>query len=119
VAAEHRRSELERSRVEMMRTYAELRTCRRAFVLSYFGGDPPPRCGRCDACDALAAAGDATDQDVQPVFPAGTRVRHERFGTGTVQHDDGTKTVVAFDEGGYRTLASDLVREGGVLEPAG
>jgi ATP-dependent DNA helicase RecQ len=119
VDAEHRRSELERSRVEMMRTYAELRTCRRAFVLSYFGGDPPPTCGHCDACEAIAADGKAPAGVLEPVFRPGTRVAHKRFGVGTVQHDDGTKLVVAFDEGGYRTLATDIVREGGVLTPVG
>jgi ATP-dependent DNA helicase RecQ len=43
---------VERSRVEMMRRYAELTDCRRRFLLRYFGEAVADPCGRCDNCDA-------------------------------------------------------------------
>ncbi|SNQ46940.1 ATP-dependent DNA helicase, RecQ family [Frankia canadensis] len=46
------RIEIERSRVEMMRGYAETRDCRRSFLLAYFG---EPSCGPCDNCDTCRA----------------------------------------------------------------
>ncbi len=116
VLAEEKRSELERSRVEMMRGYAELRTCRRAFLLAYFGEEPPARCGRCDVCDALAA--DGGEPPAAPGDPlagtglaVGSRVRHASWGLGVVQHPDTEKVVVAFDEVGYKTLALAVLRE--------
>ena len=50
--AEEHREAFDRSRVEMMRAYAENDGCRRAFVLGYFGEDYDPPCGSCDVCDA-------------------------------------------------------------------
>ena len=43
--AEEHRQEFDRSRVEMMRAYAETDGCRRAFVLGYFGEGYEPPCG--------------------------------------------------------------------------
>lgn len=42
--------ELERSRVDMMRGYAETTDCRRRFLLGYFGDSVPVPCGACDNC---------------------------------------------------------------------
>jgi ATP-dependent DNA helicase RecQ len=120
VAAEERRREVERSRVEMMRTYAELRTCRRGFLRGYFGEDPPPRCGNCDVCEAEAADAAADPGQVPAVagteasgFAGGSRVRHPVWGDGTVQYGDPDKIVVAFDEHGYKTLSVEVLRERG------
>ena len=41
---------MERSRIEMMRGYAETAGCRRQFLLGYFGEDLPEPCGNCDTC---------------------------------------------------------------------
>ncbi|WP_369189152.1 RecQ family ATP-dependent DNA helicase [Streptomyces sp. R08] len=41
---------LERSRVDMMRGYAEATDCRRRFLLGYFGDAGPVPCGGCDNC---------------------------------------------------------------------
>src|SRR3984885_791386 len=43
-----RASEIETSRLRMMRHYAEHRGCRRSFLLTYFGQDYPGTCGNCD-----------------------------------------------------------------------
>ena len=118
LAAEERRQDLESSRVDMMVQFCELQTCRRSFLLGYFGdqladGD---RCGRCDVCEREDDPDDA--EPVASGFTTGGRVKHARWGEGTVQHDDGSRLVVAFDDAGYKTLAVEVVREGEVLEEA-
>jgi ATP-dependent DNA helicase RecQ len=111
-AAQEHRKEYDRTRVEMMRGYAESRTCRRAFLLSYFGEDFEGPCGNCDNCDA--GHGVAEEPWGEP-FVVATRVTHAEWGAGTVQRYDGDAMVVLFDEGGYRTLSVALVEERGLL----
>jgi ATP-dependent DNA helicase RecQ len=113
-AAEKRRS-FDRSRVEMMRGYAEHDGCRRAYVLSYFGEPFAPPCGRCDNCEAGRSGAPAP---ADAPFAIGARVAHASWGEGVVQRYDDDAVVVLFDEAGYKTLALDVVRERGLLEPA-
>src|SRR5258707_6378169 len=47
-AETEREDEVERSRLTMMRRYAEHTGCRRSFLLTYFGQDYPGPCGNCD-----------------------------------------------------------------------
>jgi ATP-dependent DNA helicase RecQ len=111
-----REEEVERSRLTMMRNYAEHPGCRRSFLLTYFGQDYPGACGNCDndlAQDDLAGAGQG---DVP--FVVGTRVVSERWGEGTVQRYDGDQVTVLFDEHGYRELFVPAVLERGLLRPA-
>jgi len=61
VAEAHTR--IDRSRVEMMRGYAETVGCRRQFLLGYFGEDLPKPCGNCDTCSSGSAA--ARDLDLR------------------------------------------------------
>ena len=101
-----RENEVERSRLEMMRRYAEHTGCRRSFLLSYFGQSYSGPCGNCD--------NDTSASDVQTViepFAVGTRVCSERWGEGTVQRYDGDQLTVLFDEHGYRDLRVSLVVE--------
>jgi ATP-dependent DNA helicase RecQ len=112
--AEEHRQEFDRSRVEMMRAYAETDGCRRAFVLGYFGEGYEPPCGNCDVCDRRGHALAYNDAEVSP-FSVGVRVRHDEWGGGTVgQVEDGQVTVV-FDNVGYKTLGIDIVLERGLL----
>jgi ATP-dependent DNA helicase RecQ len=114
VEAQEQRREFERSRLEMVRGYAELRDCRRGYLLNYFGEPFDPPCDNCDNCDAgLAAAPPA-----EVPFAVGQRVSHDRWGDGTVQRYEEDKMVVLFDESGYRTLAVELVAERGLLTRA-
>lgn len=110
-AAQHSRKEYERTRVEMVRGYAETTGCRREYVLSYFGEAFEGPCGNCDNCDAGLTRADRRDRP----FEVGASVRHPELGDGTVQRYDGDTVVVLFDEHGYRTLALDLVVERGLL----
>ena len=48
---EHRAT-LERSRVDLMRAYADTTDCRRRGLLELLGGEQLPLCGNCDSCDA-------------------------------------------------------------------
>jgi ATP-dependent DNA helicase RecQ len=112
--AEQHRREFDRSRVEMMRGYAETDGCRRALVLSYFGEPFDPPCGNCDNCDA----GLEEDAPAEQPFAVGARLVHDEFGKGVLQRYDGDALVVLFDDVGYKTLALEPVRERGLLRPA-
>jgi ATP-dependent DNA helicase RecQ len=112
--AEEKRRVFDRSRVDMMRGYAETDGCRREFLLSYFGEPFGPPCGHCDNCEA--GRGEADARDVP--FAVGSRVAHDQWGEGVVQRYDDAAVVVLFDDVGYKTLALDVVRERGLLEPA-
>ncbi|MET7988940.1 RecQ family ATP-dependent DNA helicase [Streptomyces sp. NPDC005281] len=128
------RVDLERSRVEMMRAYAETNGCRRRHMLGYFGeslaaGD----CAGCDTCtrtqelkgasvrtgDILSGTGPdplepmATDS----AFPPGMRVGHSTWGEGEVMSEEGNRITVLFESVGYRTLSLPAVHARGLLTP--
>jgi len=114
--AEERRRAYDRSRVDMMRAYAETDTCRRGFVLSYFGEPVAGPCGHCDNCEAGRAEAAAPPEHVP--FAVGARVVHEQWGEGVVQRYDDDAVVVLFDDVGYKTLAIDVVVERQLLRAA-
>jgi ATP-dependent DNA helicase RecQ len=105
-----REDEIERTRLTMMHRYAEQTTCRRSFLLTYFGQDYRGPCGNCDSDLMPAGVTLAT----MP-FAVGTRVVSERWGQGTVQRYDGDHITVLFDEHGYRELFVPAVLERGLL----
>ncbi|MEX2536254.1 MAG: ATP-dependent DNA helicase RecQ [Trueperaceae bacterium] len=111
---QERHKAFEKSRVEMMRAYAETDGCRRAYLLSYFGESYDPPCGHCDNCKA----GDGLEQVTEGPFPIGGRVVHENFGDGQVVRYEEGRVVVLFDEIGYQTLALDIVHDRGLLQDA-
>jgi ATP-dependent DNA helicase RecQ len=112
-AETEREDEVERTRLTMMRRYAEHTGCRRSFLLSYFGQDYPGPCGNCD--NDLAHP-EAAPEEVP--FAVGARVVSERWGEGSVQRYDGDHVTVLFDEHGYRELFVPLVLERSLLRPA-
>jgi ATP-dependent DNA helicase RecQ len=127
--AQERRQQWERSRLEMMRSYAEDGTCRRAWILNYFGEPFQPPCGACDICERESqqtpASQDTRNEIIEfeavgqeVLFTPGTRVRHARWGEGQVLRCEAEKIVVLFDETGYKTLAVQLVKEHQLLQPA-
>jgi ATP-dependent DNA helicase RecQ len=113
VAEDQRR--LERSRVEMMRAYAETGRCRAEFLVGYFG-ERVERCGVCDTCRAGTAPA-PVDETAAP-YVVQSRVRHQDFGPGVVTDLEDDRVTVLFDAVGYRTLALDVVEDQGLLEPA-
>jgi ATP-dependent DNA helicase RecQ len=113
LAAQHR--SVERSRVEMMRRYAELTNCRRRFLLQYFGEAVGEPCGRCDNCDAGRSAPTTPDWST---FAPGMRVEHRRWGRGVVLADEGERLTVLFDKVGYKELLTETVVTERLLTPA-
>jgi ATP-dependent DNA helicase RecQ len=102
---------LDRSRVDMMREYAETRRCRMEFLLGYFGDDDRRPCGRCDNC----RSGIATEPAPEGPFGVGEHVRHEEFGSGMVTDVESDRVTVLFEDVGYRTLSLHVVEEHGLL----
>ena len=114
VAEGHRK--VEKSRVEMMRAYAETSGCRRQLLLAYFGENLEEPCGNCDTC----AAGTAEEQaDVaDSPYALQSKVAHAQWGTGVVMRYEGDRIVVLFEDVGYRTLSLEAVAARGLLERA-
>jgi ATP-dependent DNA helicase RecQ len=119
LAEEEQRVAYERSRLDMMRAYAEAADCRRCHLLPYFGDTP--EADRCNLCDNdlssataawISVARAETDSDL---FPAGTRVAHASWGEGVVQRIAGGDITVLFDNVGFKTLAASLVAEQALL----
>jgi ATP-dependent DNA helicase RecQ len=113
---EDERRQWEASRVDMIRDYAETRTCRRRFLLTYFGENYTENCGSCDNCESgradVHAAADAGDH----AYGEGRRVRHGEWGEGTVIRTEPGKLTVLFESVGYKTLSLLLVEKGDLLE---
>jgi ATP-dependent DNA helicase RecQ len=111
--AAERAAELVRSRVEMVRAYAETTGCRRRYLLGYFGEELAKPCGNCDLCDAGA---EVEDRPPAGEFRAESVVRHAEWGRGVVMTVEEDKLTVLFDDVGYRTLSLPVVREQELLD---
>ena len=130
--------QLEQSRVDMMRGFAETGRCRRAYLLGYFGEELAAPCGNCDACESAALSnasapgrgdrhagvlrgtgpGRRTEQpDQDGAYQPGALVRHEQWGQGEVMGCSEETVTVLFASAGYRTLSLALVRERDLLTP--
>ncbi|HZB70953.1 MAG TPA: ATP-dependent DNA helicase RecQ [Acidimicrobiales bacterium] len=112
------RRRVDASRLDMMRSYCETRSCRRRFVLTYFGEAAPEWCGNCDTCRRRQEEGPGEASGDVP-FPEQSRVVHAAFGEGLVLRHEGDSVVVLFDEAGYKTLSLELVEEGDLLRLLG
>ncbi|HEV7663236.1 MAG TPA: RecQ family ATP-dependent DNA helicase [Chloroflexota bacterium] len=113
----HRRA-YERSRLDMMRAYAELRECRRRYVLNYFGEEPDWR--RCERCDVDLARPPTATPDSEPrgPFAIDDRVVHRTLGAGVIQRVTVDSLTVLFEAAGYKTLDAAIVQEQGLLQLA-
>jgi ATP-dependent DNA helicase RecQ len=118
---EESRRAYDRSRLDMMRGYAETDACRRRYILNYFGDDyPEEACGLCD--NDVRRAGEAPvvvtkEAEVDLPFALGDRVVHASLGEGVVQRLTGAGITILFDKAGYKTLAADVVQDNGLLKP--
>jgi ATP-dependent DNA helicase RecQ len=123
--AEERRRAYERSRIDMMRGYADTPDCRRRYVLNYLGEEyDAEACRMCDhSVEPPAEGGEpstAPPEDELPddaPFALGQQVRHAEWGDGAVQRVTADAVTVLFESAGYRTLDVGLVLDGGLLEP--
>lgn len=109
------RKQFEQSRLEMVRGYAEVRDCRREYLLNYFGESLSEPCGHCDNC---AAGITVVEQSTDQPYPLNSRVLHDSWGAGLVLRYEGDKMVILFDKVGYKTLATDFVQQNGLLAAA-
>jgi ATP-dependent DNA helicase RecQ len=107
-ALHQQRRQWEKSRLEMMRGYAEVKDCRRRYLLNYFGEALDGSCDYCDNCKAGVAAID--EHGDQHPFPLNSLVRHKTWGKGVVMRHEGDKVVVLFDRVGYKTLGVTIAR---------
>jgi ATP-dependent DNA helicase RecQ len=118
VARVEERERIDRSRIEMMRSYAETRRCRRQALLAAFGQELEEPCGNCDTC----AAGTATETAAAQApgdWAVDERVRHAEWGDGIVMEVEDDRMTVFFDSEGYKTLSLEIVADTGVLAHAG
>ena len=107
-----REQEVQSSRLEMMRRYAEHTGCRRSFLLTYFGQNYPGPCGNCDN-DLQRPATPHWDEP----FPIGARVATEHWGEGTIQRYDRDQVTILFDDHGYRDLLVSTLLEKSLRRP--
>ncbi len=107
---------VDRTRVEMMRGYAETRDCRRQFLLGYFGEQLAEPCGNCDRCEANTADGREPAKSHRSPLPVDTPVEHRQWGPGVVISGEEDRITVLFNEYGYRTLSLQSVQASGVLQ---
>jgi ATP-dependent DNA helicase RecQ len=103
---------LDKSRIEVLRAYAESRACRRQHLLGYFGEVLERACGNCDTCWSGEAG---TGISANPEYPAQSRVHHTEFGDGTVVQSEADRLTVLFEEVGYKTLSLEAVHAADVL----
>jgi ATP-dependent DNA helicase RecQ len=116
--AEQRR-QIVRSRIDMMRGYAEATDCRRRLLLGYFGEQVVDPCGHCDNCEAgTARAADPVGDEAAAEEGLGSRttVRHPEWGDGVVMSTEPDRVTVLFAEHGYKTLSLEAVRDNDLLE---
>ncbi|MDX2240981.1 MAG: ATP-dependent DNA helicase RecQ [Leptolyngbyaceae cyanobacterium bins.302] len=108
IEIQQQRRQWEKSRLEMMRGYAEVKDCRRKYLLNYFGEAYNAPCDCCDNCKA-GISSEAEHGDNHP-FPINSRVLHKSWGEGVVMRHEGDKVVVLFDTVGYKTLGVTIAR---------
>jgi ATP-dependent DNA helicase RecQ len=108
--------EYRRARVELIKDYAETKDCRRRYLLNYFGETALEPCGYCDNCEAgTVARHEAADEKLP--FPLKSRVKHAKWGEGTVMRYDDDKVVVLFEDAGMKEMVTAFVLEKRLLMP--
>jgi ATP-dependent DNA helicase RecQ len=94
----------DQSKLAMMLQYAETRSCRRRFILNYFGENfDRPNCGECDNCLRGIHATNGTSFRIADI------VSHPKFGQGTVERAEKDLVTVLFPSVGYKTLLASAV----------
>ena len=100
----------DQSKLAMMLQYAETASCRRRFILNYFGEDfEQSNCGACDNCLAALRRG-VDDAATTGGFRIADVVNHSKFGMGTVERAERDLVTVLFPSVGYKTLLASAVR---------
>ena len=112
----------DQSKLVMMLQYCETQSCRRRFILNYFGEDyDQENCGACDNClakkrAALRQGNGAAGRPPAAEYPLtgfriGDAVTHTKYGSGTVERVDRDLVTVLFPSVGYKTLLASAVHK--------
>lgn len=113
---QERQQQFEKSRLEMIRGYAEARDCRRKYLLNYFGEAFEAPCDNCDLCKAAAnreepeTKSNSNSTNARTPFAINSRVEHSSWGQGTVMSYEDDKITILFDSVGYKSLSLDVLR---------
>ncbi|HEU5479395.1 MAG TPA: ATP-dependent DNA helicase RecQ [Candidatus Tumulicola sp.] len=100
----------DQSKLAMMLQYAETTSCRRRFILNYFGEDfDVANCGACDNCLRAIRRGVGEGASTGG-FKISDVVLHPKFGVGTVERTERDLVTVLFPNVGYKTLLASAVR---------
>ncbi len=106
----------DQSKLAMMLQYAETTSCRRRFILNYFGEDyERSGCGACDNClrektkTASIVRGEAPERAIPSGYRIADIVYHPKFGQGTVERAEKDLVTVLFPSVGYKTLLASAV----------
>jgi ATP-dependent DNA helicase RecQ len=100
----------DQSKLAMMLQYAENTSCRRRFILNYFGEDfDMPNCGKCDNCLRSTILTMTQGASTGP-FRIADIVVHPKFGTGTIERAEKDLVTVLFPNVGYKTLLASAVQ---------
>lgn len=95
----------DQSKLAMMLQYAESTSCRRRFILNYFGEEyARESCGACDNCLLGRRTATVSGYRIADV------VHHTKFGVGTIERAEKDFVTVLFPEVGYKTLLASAVR---------
>jgi len=113
----------DQSKLAMMLQYAENTSCRRRFILNYFGEDyERTNCGTCDNCirmNVQIALGTASAAPARSGgFKIADIVTHPKFGTGTIERTEKDLVTVLFPNVGYKTLLASAVSPAGAAKIA-
>ena len=119
LARSEERERIDRSRVEMLRGYAETRRCRRQVLLGYFGQELGEACGNCDTCAEGSACLAEPPSESDAAYRVDDRVEHRAWGEGTVMAVDEDRITVFFESQGYKVLSRELIEEHALLSVGG
>ena len=112
ISSESKRA-YDQSKLEMMLQYAESSSCRRRFILNYFGEeDLRETCGSCDNCLRRTVHVRRAEPESHPhhaTFRISQQVLHPRFGEGSVERVERDLVTVLFPDIGYKTLLASAV----------
>ena len=103
----------DQSKLAMMLQYAESSSCRRKFILNYFGESyDEARCGSCDNCrQAAGVPARPSTEEAQPgTFNISDVVVHPKFGIGSIERTERDLVTVLFPSLGYKTLLASAVQ---------
>jgi ATP-dependent DNA helicase RecQ len=107
IARAKEREGVDRSRVEMVRGFAETPGCRREVLLGYFGEEFTGPCDGCDRCASGDVATTASSPDDR--WRPNDRVTHGAWGGGVVMRCEPDRVTVLFETVGYKTVKLDAV----------